>query len=301
MDCPLCKSKNIKVLHKIESKDLVFLYKKMTGEDFSDLLNTNINYCTCNDCKLGFYAPLIVGDERFYNSLQKFKWYYTDDKYEFSIAKDYIKNSDLILEVGSGRGNFCKFLKTQNYVGLDFSVEAKKMAEKDGITIENVTIENYSTENIEKFDIVCSFQVLEHVNNPFEFLQSKINALKKHGKLIIAVPNEDSFIGTTTNSTLNMPPHHVTRWGQNTLQYVAKLYNLKLIDIKTETLQKIHYSWYLANKFQNRLLENKIIDLSAKRKFISKLSGIYAIITKGFINKNKLPVGHTIVAVYEKI
>ncbi len=118
--------------------------------------------------------------------------------------------------------------------------------------------------------------------------------------MIIAVPSEDSFISQTSNSILNMPPHHVTRWTDKTLNNIAQQFNLELIILHHEKLQPNHYSWYVSNKFQNKFLKSKLIDTTFKRKIISKLSGVYALFFSKSAKSIKNEIGHTVLAVYEK-
>lgn len=298
--CPFCKNDQIKIIDSIDSNALIKLYCKMFKYDLSYLLNTDLNFCECLICKLRFYYPLITGDESFYNSLQCFDWYYIDEKPEFLEASKYVKPTDRVLEIGCGKGAFSKYLSTKQYVGLDFSAKAKEMASKEGITIENETVQNYAINNKSSFDVVVSFQVLEHVSDPFSFIQAKVDTLKVGGKLIIAVPSEDSFLKYVVNGILNMPPHHVTRWTDDTLKFLAKQYNLDLISLYHEKLQDIHKHWFLNVFFYNAFLKPKLLDTSLRFKFFSKISTILGKIFVRGLNKEVLPVGHTVVAVYKK-
>ena len=300
MNCPLCKVKNIKKIETINKETLTSLYEKMTAIDFSYLINQDINYCECLNCKLRFYDPLITGDEKFYNSLQKFDWYYMDEKEEYQYAKTYIQDTDKVLEVGSGKGAFAKHLSTKDYIGLDFSENAKKMAAENGILIENEMVQDYSINHKEEFDVVVSFQVLEHVSDPKSFIEAKLAALKVGGKLIIAVPSEDSFLKYVNNGILNMPPHHVTRWSDNTFEFIANTYNLKIIDIYHEKVQEVHKLWYLNALLGNSIIQSKLIDISLRRKIINKFCSLFSkVLVKGLRNE-MLPSGHTVLVVYKK-
>jgi len=300
MNCPLCKEQNIKILETINKNELLKLYKKMTSIDFSYLLNEDINYCECLNCKLRFYDPLITGDEKFYNSLQKFGWYYMDEKEEYVYAKEYIKSSDKVLEVGSGKGAFAKHLPTKDYIGLDFSENAKKMAAENGIAIENEMIQDYAKKHKEEFDVVVSFQVLEHVSDPKSFIESKLEALKIGGKLIIAVPSEDSFLKYVNNGILNMPPHHVTRWSDDTFKFIADKYGLSIVDVYHEKIQEVHKRWYLSTLIGNSFFSNKLIDVSFFRKIINKPIGFFSRILLKGLKDEMLPNGHTVLVVMEK-
>ena len=301
MNCPLCNNKNAKKLETINKETLNSLYKKMTAMDFSYLINQDINYCECLNCKLRFFDPLITGDEKFYNSLQKFDWYYMDEKEEYQYAKTYIQDTDKVLEVGSGKGAFAKHLSTKDYIGLDFSENAKKMAAENGILIENEMVQDYSINHKEEFDVVVSFQVLEHVSDPKSFIEAKLAALKVGGKLIIAVPSEDSFLKYVNNGILNMPPHHVTRWSDDTFEFIADQYNLELLDIYHEKVQEVHKRYFLNTLVQNSLLCTKLLDTSFMRKVISKFASLVSrFLIKGLTDE-MLPNGHNVLAVYRKV
>jgi len=301
MKCPLCENTNIKKLETVKKDDLVQLYKRMTGIDFGYLVNQDINYCECQKCKLRYFDPLITGDEKFYNALQKFEWYYMDEKEEYVYAKEYIKATDKVLEVGSGKGAFAKHIPTKDYIGLEFSENAKKIAEKNGIIIENEMVQDYAEKHPNSFDVVVSFQVLEHVSDSKSFIEAKIKALKSGGRMIIAVPSEDSFLKYVTNGILNMPPHHVTRWSDETLEFIAQKYDLEVEAIYHEKVQEVHKNAFLNTFFRNAIVSNRLIDMSFKNKFIFKgCSLLSRLFFKGLKDK-MLPNGHTVLVVYTKV
>ncbi|OAG27028.1 class I SAM-dependent methyltransferase [Thermodesulfatator autotrophicus] len=300
MECLLCGSSDLTFLEEIKKKDLLILYKKLTGEDFSYLINDDLKYYLCNNCKLKFYFPVVSGDEKFYNCLQKFDWYYLSDKYEFDYAKKFIKKEDYVLEIGAGRGLFAKKISTNKYIGLDTSKKAQELASKEGIKIENETIEEHAKQKSDFYDVVCCFQVLEHVPNPKSFLAASIKVLKKDGLLIISVPSEDSFLKYATNNILNMPPHHVTRWSNITLEYLSTIFNLDIVEICHEYVSEIHKKWYISTLIQSLLLTPKLLDLTIKRKLISKFSLFLSNILIGRFKKEFFPNGHTVIGVFKK-
>jgi 2-polyprenyl-3-methyl-5-hydroxy-6-metoxy-1,4-benzoquinol methylase len=288
------------VLETINKTDIVILYRKMLNIDVSYLINQDIDFCECQNCKLRFYNPLITGDEKFYNSLQKFDWYYMDDKEEYQYAKKFIGPNDKVLEVGCGKGAFAKHIASKNYIGLDLSQNAKEMAAKNGINIENEMIQDYALKHKEEFDIVVSFQVLEHVSDPKSFIEAKLYALKKGGKLIIAVPSEDSFLKYVTNGILNMPPHHVTRWSDATFEYIASKYGLDIETIYHEKVQDIHKRWYLHTLVFNSLCGYKLISTSIFTEVVSKFSSLLSRLLVRGLKNEMLPNGHTILVVFRK-
>lgn len=170
------------------------------------------------------------------------------------------------------------------------------MAAKNGITILNELIEEHAVKNIESYDVVVSFQVLEHVTNVYSFIKASVETLKKGGLLILAVPSEDSFLRFSVNSILNMPPHHVTRYEDKTFEKIAEIFNINLATIEHEPLQPIHYDYYRNTMFQHKYLNCQMIDGSLKRKIVSRM-GNYL---EKHIDEKNLPKGHSVVAVFKK-
>lgn len=297
MNCPLCDSQKLRKIVMIDKNELIKKYNNYLKQDFSYLIYDDISYNECLDCKLRFFKPLITGDENFYKALQQFEWYYSDEKNEYNVAKKYIQPDDSVLEVGCGKGAFKKFIPDNNYVGLEFSKSAKELAKKSNIKIKNKSVEEYAKKHPKEFDVVVSFQVLEHVENPTSFIESKIKLLKKNGILIISVPAEDSFLKFVTNGLLNMPPHHVTRWSNKTLKYLAKKYQLELLDIEHEELQEVHKINYMQTLVRNSLCNSKLIQSNVDdQEFVNSLASMLA---KG-LKREMLPRGHTVTAIYRK-
>jgi SAM-dependent methyltransferase len=80
-------------------------------------------------------------------------------------------------------------------------------------------------------------QVIEHVPSLGATLRQLVSQLRPGGRLIIAVPNEDSLLGELNYHFLNLPPHHRSCWTQAALSYVAKLLSLSLEDYRREPFE----------------------------------------------------------------
>ena len=94
------------------------------------------------------------------------------------------------------------------------------------------------------FDAVCTFQVLEHVPEPRKFLRSLIKLLKPKGKLIISVPNSESFPKYCQNNLLDQPPHHMTQWCQETFNSLTSIFPIQANRFRIEPLAEYHINWY---------------------------------------------------------
>ena len=304
--CPLCNSYDD--ASEIKKKDIVLLYKKAFDIDVTYLVKDNFTYTKCKNCELGYFYPAYMGDDYFYNNLNKQEWYYLhEDKTEFEFSAKYIDSSIAVLDIGSGRGIFSSYIDCKEYVGLELSNNAVNLAEKDGVNVLNQSIEDYSNNN-KVFDVVVSFQVLEHIFHFDLFLSSAIKVLKKGGIFIIAVPNSDSFLQYSTNNILDLPPHHVLRWNEKSLRYLAKKYHLNVVEIFKEGVTNIHRRAFYTVMMRKNILDffgikSKLVDSSKVFRIINFAFRVMSIILYRLFDMfqlHKKNDGQTIIIVLEK-
>lgn len=111
-----------------------------------------------------------------------------------------------VLDIGCGGGLFLSLLKREGALvtGIELSdSRASYAAAKHDLEIHKRPIESeFWQERYQNyFDAVTLWDVIEHVNYPFQTLQSAANVLKKGGLLLIDTPCRDSFyhqVGETT-------------------------------------------------------------------------------------------------------
>jgi 2-polyprenyl-3-methyl-5-hydroxy-6-metoxy-1,4-benzoquinol methylase len=304
--CPLCNAKNAKTIEIINAKDLVGLYARAYKMDINYLFKQNeIYYCQCNNCDLKYFFPSVIGDEYFYNVLQKTELYYMDDKEEYEFSSKYITTKDDVLEIGGGKGAFSKKIDCKSYTGLDLSTNAKKLAEQGGIKIINQSIQEHAILNAHKYDVVCTFQVLEHVdcNELFAFLKAAVDCLKTDGRLIISVPSADSFLSEMVNSVLNLPPHHQTHWHDKTMKEIAKIFNLDILGFNHDAIALQNKREYLYVKLRHLLaFEHKLIEPKANilQKIALRMLRIIPVKIQYFLIDKIKPNGHSITVIYQK-
>lgn len=244
--CPVCKGQEITTVDRVSTRDLKSLYSR-AGIDVSRYLAAvfEIKLNRCKRCDLGFFTPHCAGDDVFYEQLQKFDWYYQDEKPEYGYAQSHIRSGDKILEVGCGKGAFRSWLPTSvQYTGVEFNDEAIRKARSLGLNVIKQSIEEHAAIAADEYDVVCSFQVLEHVPEPLGFVQACVKTLKPGGKLLIAVPSEDSFIGQAVDAHLNMPPHHALRWSDRALRNLATRLGLANVELWHEPVAPFHAEWH---------------------------------------------------------
>ena len=301
LESPLTKNKNIKFVKKINKKQIVSAYKKFNidvSAFFSKIKEVEIY--ECNETGYRFYYPFnLSGDSKFYEHFQEFSWYYMPWKWEHEITLKYLSNHIKVLEVGCAQGAFIKKINElfilKDTVGLELNESAKK--ESKNWKILNQTIQNFSKTNFEAFDLVCSYQVLEHIADVESFLSAKIKCIKKGGKLIISVPNNDSYIKDADNC-LNEPPHHMGLWNKKSLRSLESLFPVKFLDIHYEELQDYHVENYVSASYYAKY-SSKILRKIVRKIF--KIVGLHQSKIKEVKSQKDNYIGQTIMVVYQKL
>ena len=185
---------------------------------------------------------------KIYGNNKNLAWAYQNEKWEHLFAKEYLSTPGRLLDIGCGGGDFLKIVedKATQVTGLETNQIGIQLGRTRQLDIINDTIENHALNFPEYYDTVTLFQVLEHVCYVKEFVLACIAVLKKEGRLVISVPNNESFIQHDPELPLNMPPHHVGLWNRTSLEGLSKFFNITLIRHDFEPLQEMNTAWYQA-------------------------------------------------------
>lgn len=304
--CPLCCSENTVLLERLPFRKITDLYEKYLQVRVDHLMQAeSLAYCVCKQCDLRFFSPPYSGDERFYNALQQYAWYYAEEKKEYAHAASHIKSEDALLDIGAGRGAFARMVPQARYTGLEFSSEARNLAEREGTRVINQSVEEHSLTHSGTYDVIVSFQVLEHVPKPREFLLSAAKCLKPGGKLILAVPSFDGFVGRSLNAVLNLPPHHVSHWSDKALASIGRLLQMEIVDFHHERVSEMHRKWFLQSEISSnirRVLRRRstLVDLSFAGKVLERSASSLAGLLNRVVFWPLAANGHTVTIVLRK-
>jgi len=295
---PITKKPNVILERKILSSFIKNEYMSSYSIDVSGILSNTeeIGVYRCLDTHFRFYSPTTVaGDAKFYEDLQKHSWYYMDWKWEHQQVKDILDVGEKVLEIGCAEGTFIDRIKDKNIVGvgLELNVAAAKVAQEKGLNVLTQSIEEHAAENENKYDVVCSFQVMEHIADVQSVIAASVKALKPGGRLMISVPNNSSFIKHSPNSIMNMPPHHMCLWDEKSLSNLQDVFDIKLDKFHLEPLQKYHYPVIWSNWLYKNL-PSKLMAKAVNK--VSRFFGLYKLVG---LRKNKI-IGHSIIAIYTK-
>lgn len=218
-NCIICNSDKLTTLLGYEkahlcqcdSCDLVFARKTPSAEE----LNTYYkNYGTNN-----YLSPLTI---KRYNELL--------DTFE------HFRKTSKILDVGCGIGYFLIEAKKRGWevYGTELSIESADICLDKGINIEKgvLNAENYEPQ---MFDIITSFEVIEHINNPLIELEHFNAILRRGGLVYVTTPNFNSMLRYRLKAAYNIItyPEHLTYYTPKTLQTVFELSGFEKLKIET--------------------------------------------------------------------
>lgn len=113
----------------------------------------------------------------------------------YRFAKKFSKPDYYLLDYGTGAGYGSKVMAGQykTYYGVDVSGNAIEHAREQYVG-KNVNFIKLNKDgkvpfSSEKFDLIISFQVIEHVEKVQLYLSEIFRVLKKNGKALITTPN----------------------------------------------------------------------------------------------------------------
>jgi 2-polyprenyl-3-methyl-5-hydroxy-6-metoxy-1,4-benzoquinol methylase len=233
--CPIWPDSPTELVDSIPSDNLIWLYRNTFGIDISDEVPTaGISLFRNLETDFCFFSPLTAGSAEFYKKLYS-KLGYVADKDEYGWASGFVPPGANVLDVGCGFGNFSNYVGHAKFTGIEPNEESVAQARKRGLDVECGSIEDIAQRGY-RFDVVTTFQVLEHVEDPLGFFRSCLNVLKPGGLFIVSVPNLNGYLGARENTPLNLFPHHLTWWSLRSLNRMGNDNGLILVDYLEEKL-----------------------------------------------------------------
>src|SRR5450759_4508743 len=99
---PITNSENVTKIKTFEVSWIIAQWRQQFNYDVSYLFKgvSVLELFKCNDTGYLFFKPDIEGDSKLYEHLQLDKSYYMPWKWEFEIARMYIKEDINLLEIG---------------------------------------------------------------------------------------------------------------------------------------------------------------------------------------------------------
>lgn len=228
----------------------------------------------CRKCDLQFWFPRRINPSS----------YRTSDVYDASVElhglniwhSPFFKNFPLrkgkLLDVGCNDGAFIVEAERKGFdvFGIDFDREAiKAVAKKANIKADSKSLDEFAKANeIEegknKFDVITFFQVLEHQDEPLQFLEQVRRLMNKNGWIAGAVPNRDRFI--IKREYQDYPPNHFIYFSKDSLRYLLRKAGFSNIEIYDKGYKLADLSIYLEMQILGKVAE--FIKMFLKRRLL---------------------------------
>ncbi len=220
--CPVCGSANNKILlgyekdHLSKCKKCGFVFSVQIPSTL-DLTNHYSGYG-----RKDYLSPLTINR---YNELLDYFEHY--------------RKFNRILDVGAGIGYFLEEAKKRGWevYGTEFTDEAILICENKGISMKKGQLyEGMFPAGF--FDIITSFEVIEHLVYPKVDIQIIHNLLRKNGALYLTTPNFNSFLRRYLGGKWNVIsyPEHLSYFTANSISFLVCNQGFKKIWVKTHGL-----------------------------------------------------------------
>ena len=161
-----------------------------------------------------------------------------------SICRCNNPNAEKLLDIGCGSGIFLDEVRIAklNGIGIESSAMLSNFAKNHYAAV--VYTDYFPSKRTHRFygwaDIVILSHVLEHVQNPRQFLEETLMCLSPHGMLVIETPNADSFLCLLEreNYTFLTPPEHLCLYSLKSLIVVFNEIQQHVKIVKIETFSE---------------------------------------------------------------
>ena len=193
--CILCDGINLDTIYNGQIRSGSF--KKLTTESFAVI--------KCKSCGIGKLEPFPKLDytsseyRELYNDTSQISKYIQMHDHEqipriSSIGIEKFRNK-VIADLGCGGGSFLDAVKgvASKTIGIEPFTGYHKSLKNRGHEVFS-SIEEIDAKYLNNLDIIISFGVIEHTNNPIEYLQGAFTLLKKNGELYIETDNVNDFL-----------------------------------------------------------------------------------------------------------
>jgi 2-polyprenyl-3-methyl-5-hydroxy-6-metoxy-1,4-benzoquinol methylase len=197
--------------------------------------------CKCSKCSFVFSKRIPTLEEL----IKHYEGYGRNDFLSDITIKRYhelldefekVRKTNRILDIGCGIGYFLEVAKKRGWevYGTEFTAKAIEICEEKGIKMHQGALnpENYPTDF---FDIITSFEVIEHINTPQIEIKNIHKILRKEGYFYVTTPNFNSLLRYHLKGKYNVIgwPEHLSYYTPKTINFLLTNNGFKKKWIKT--------------------------------------------------------------------
>ena len=205
----------------------------------------------------------------FYTSSSNYMKYHFKKFANWAKKKFIKKNLSKIVEVGSNDGTFLKNFSKKNFdvLGFEPSKNVSDLANKIGIKSVNSFFNKNNLKNaadfVGKTDIIFGANVVCHIPNLIEFIETADVLLNESGKIIFEEPYLGSMYKKTSYDQIY--DEHIFIFSITSIKKIFELYDFQIIDAIKQTTHGGSMRYILERK-NSKNLNKKIKSLLEKEK-----------------------------------
>ncbi len=147
----------------------------------------------------------------------------------------YRKTGNL-LDIGCGTGLFLESARRRgwNVYGTEYTDSAIEICKSKGFTMNQGKL-NKSWYKADMFDVIISFEVIEHINNPIEEVRNINSILRPGGLFYFTTPNFNSIERRILKDNYNVIqyPEHLCYYTARTINYLLENHGFKRKKLNT--------------------------------------------------------------------
>lgn len=204
---------------------------------------TRYHYHHCKHCDLEFWSPLRM-IPAFYEQegIDSYESFHAGTRPFPHWALPFFEGAQagggLLLDVGCGDGAFLERAATWGFAvqGIDLDKRSVSVARtlRHLPDIESRTLAEHVDQckkQSVRYDVITFFEVLEHQDDPMEFLRKVTSLLVPGGRIAGSVPNRERFLGRIEQrfDAGDLPPHHFLWFSAPVLQNLLARANFQEI------------------------------------------------------------------------
>ncbi|MEZ4703262.1 MAG: class I SAM-dependent methyltransferase [Rhodothermales bacterium] len=245
IECPACRGREGLLLYTVDAATAAQHYvlhevhperhraleahiATLWGQPACDLVR-------CARCGLVSADPYVAGDARFYDLAYE-RTGYPAWKWEFAQTRDALQRlrsegalgDFTLLELGAGDGAFVRriapeLIPPSHVLCTEYSPYGRDAIERLGVACRMQDVRALPLDEFAgRFDVICLFQVLEHLDRLDALFERFGQLSTPAGQVFIAVPNDARVtFNETHGSLLDMPPNHIGRWTRPAFEAIA--------------------------------------------------------------------------------
>lgn len=175
----------------------------------------------CLKCNMEFWMPFKNPGKEWYEAQEKYRLYppklYRGYHKKFLSLHPSLPAGTKVLDFGCGAGEFIAELQKRGCEtwGVDSDSVDIDIA-KRYYGLKNVYAMSFNDflmkDDLPSFDIITFFEVIEHLDNPLEFIRKVRNFLKPGGSIFMSTPSRERMLADFYQ--WDFPPYHLSRWNK---------------------------------------------------------------------------------------